>query len=442
MAAGDVFVVGVSWRTAPVAVRERLAFRDEEVDRALGDLMGSPDIEEAVILSTCNRVEIYGSCAAPGMAAAAAATRSFLARSRGVAAEGLADHIYERSNDDAVRHLFRVAAALDSMVVGESQILGQLKNAYGVAVRSQAAGPILGRSMEKAFQVAKRVRSETGISRGAASVSSVAVELARRVFGDLNGKTVLVVGAGKMSALAARHLHAAGAAGIQVTNRSAERAAELAVEVDGTAHPWDDLGRLLAGADVVLSSTGASAPILTGKLLKTAMKARRWKPLVIVDIAVPRDAEPAVGKLDGVYLFDIDDLQRVVRDNIAERQKEADAAQSLIDVEVSEHRRWLRAQKVVPTIRSLREHFHQVATAEVDRCLRELERAKTADEIQRAVRRMGELIANKLLHLPMSALKAGEQAEVEVLVEVTNRLFALGAPAPAPAPTGEKKKSA
>ena len=440
MAAGDVFVVGVSWRTAPVAVRERLAFRDDEVDRALGDLMASPDIEEAMILSTCNRVEIYGSCAAPGMAAAAAATRSFLARSRGVAAEGLADHIYERSDDDAVRHLFRVAGALDSMVVGESQILGQLKNAYGVAVRSQASGPILGRSMEKAFQVAKRVRSETGISRGAASVSSVAVELARRVFGDLNGKTVLVVGAGKMSALAARHLHSAGAAGIQVTNRSAERAAELAVEVDGTAHPWDDLGRLLAGADVVLSSTGASAPILTGKLLKAAMKARRWKPLVIVDIAVPRDAEQAVGKLDGVYLFDIDDLQRVVRDNIAGRQKEADAAQSLIDLEVIEHRRWLRAQKVVPTIRSLREHFHQVATAEVDRCLRELERAKTADEIQRAVRRMGELIANKLLHLPMSALKAGEQAEVEVLVEVTNRLFALGAPAPTPA--GEKKKSA
>jgi glutamyl-tRNA reductase len=434
--AGDVFVVGVSWRTAPVGVRERLAFRDDEVDRALGDLIASPDIEEAVILSTCNRVEIYGSCAAPGMAAASAAARSYLARSRGVAAEGLADHVFERSDDEAVRHLFRVAAALDSMVLGESQILGQLKDAYGAAVRAQAAGPILGRSMEKAFQVAKRVRSETGISRGAANVSSVAVELARRVFGDLHGKTVLVVGAGKMSALAARHLHSAGAAGILVTNRSAERATELAVEVDGTAHPWDELERLLGAADVVLSSTGASQPILTGKLVKAAMKARRWKPLVVVDIAVPRDAEASVGKLDGVYLFDIDDLQKVVRDNIAERQKEADAAQALVDGEVSEHRRWLRAQKVVPTIKSLREHFHQVAAAEVDRCLRELERAKTAEEIEKAVRRMGELIANKLLHLPMSALKGGEQAEVEVLVEVTNRLFALGST------TGEKKKSA
>jgi len=433
VAAGDVFVVGVSWRTAPVGVRERLAFRDEEVDAALAELTAAPDIEEAVILSTCNRVEIYGSCAAPGIAAAAATARSFLARSRGVAAEGLASHLYERADEDAVRHLFRVASALDSMVVGESQILGQLKDAYGAAVRARTAGPILGRSMEKAFQVAKRVRSETGISRGAANVSSVAVELARRVFGDLQGKTVLVVGAGKMSALAARHLHAGGAAGILVTNRSPESATELADEVDGTAHPWSDLERLFAEADVVLSSTGASEPILTVKLVKAAMKARRWKPQVIVDIAVPRDAEAAVGKLDGVYLFDIDDLQKVVRDNIAERRKEADAALVLVDAEVSEHRKWLRAQRVVPTIKSLREHFHQVAAAEVDRCIREIEKATTAEETQKAVRRMGELIANKLLHLPMSALKAGEQAEVEVLVEVTNRLFALDA---------EKKRSA
>jgi glutamyl-tRNA reductase len=436
VAAGDVFVVGVSWRTAPVGVRERLAFRDDEVDNALADLTGSPDIDEAVILSTCNRVEIYGSCAAPGIAAAAAQARSFLARSRGVAAEGLATHIFERVDVEAVRHLFRVASALDSMVVGESQILGQLKDAYGAAVRAQAAGPILGRSMEKAFQVAKRVRSETGVSRGAANVSSVAVELARRVFGDLHAKTVLVVGAGKMSALAARHLHSAGAAGILVTNRSPERAAELATEVDGSPHPWGDLERLFTEADVVLSSTGAGEPILTAKLVKSAMKARRWKPLVIVDIAVPRDAEPAVGKLDGVYLFDIDDLQKVVRDNIAERQKEADAAGALIDAEVAEHRKWLRAQRVVPTIKSLREHFHQVAAAEVDRCIREIEKATTAEETEKAVRRMGELIANKLLHLPMSALKAGEHAEVEVLVEVTNRLFALDGD------QGGKKRSA
>ncbi len=427
---GELFVVGLSWRTASVAVRERLAFRDEEVPRALGDLLGSPDIDEAVILSTCNRVEIYG-LTSPGATgsravAAAAEARSFLARSRGVAAEGLADHLYEVVDIDAIRHLFRVAAALDSMVVGESQILGQLKDAYGAAMRAQATGAILGRSMEKAFQVAKRVRSETGISRGAANVSSVAVELARRVFGDLMGKTVLVIGAGKMSALAARHLRVAGATSLLVTNRSPERAAELAAEVEGTARPWDDLPHLLAESDVVLSSTGATEPVLVPRLLKGAMKVRRWRPLVVVDIAVPRDADPAIAKLDGVYLFNIDDLERVVAENLKERQKEADSALAIVEQEVSELRRWMRAQRVVPTIRSLREHFHQIAKGEAERCIGGLGQAAEQAEVQKAIRRMSELIANKLLHTPLSALKASEHGDVDTMVEVTHRLFALG----------------
>jgi glutamyl-tRNA reductase len=450
---GELFVVGLSWRTAPVAVRERLAFRDEEMPLALADLLASPDIDEAVILSTCNRVEIYGSTSpahSPGRGVAAAAeARSFLARSRGVAAEGLAAHLYERIEEDAIRHLFRVASALDSMVVGESQILGQLKDAYGAAARAQATGTVLGRSMEKAFQVAKRVRSETGISRGAANVSSVAVELARRVFGDLDGKAILVVGAGKMSALAARHLRVAGARSILVTNRSPEKAAELAAEVEGTARPWADLPLLLAEADVVLSSTGATQPILGPKLMKDAMKARRWRPLVVVDIAVPRDADPAIGRLDGVYLFDIDDLERVVAENIKERQKEAEAAQSIVELEVVDLRRWLRAQRVVPTIRSLREHFHQIALGEAERCIGGLGARAGDAEVQKAIRRMSELIANKLLHTPLSALKASEQTDLETMVEVTHRLFALSgpiaapaeAPAEAPAPPVERVKS-
>jgi glutamyl-tRNA reductase len=432
---GELFVVGLSWRTASVAVRERLAFRDDEVPFCLVDLLSSPDIDEAIILSTCNRVEIYGSTAhgrSGGRAVAAAAeARSFLARSRGVPAEGLASHLYERLDIDAIRHLFRVAAALDSMVVGESQILGQLKDAYGAAVRAQATGAILGRSMEKAFQVAKRVRSETGISRGAANVSSVAVELARRVFGDLQGKTILVIGAGKMSALAARHLRSAGATSILVTNRSPERAAELAAEVEGSARPWEDLGHLLSEADVVLSSTGAREPILIPALVKKAMKARRWRAQVIVDIAVPRDADPAVGKLDGVYLFDIDDLERVVAENLKERQKEAEAALSIVELEVAELKRWLRAQRVVPTIRSLREHFHEIALAEAERCIGSLGKQPSDASVEKAVRRMSELIANKLLHTPLSALKASEQTDVDTMVEVTQRLFALGDPEPA-----------
>lgn len=435
---GEMFVVGLSWRTAPVAVREKLAFRDDEVADALGEILTCPDVDEAVILSTCNRVEIYGATPTAGpavsAAAAAAAARSFLARSRGQAAEGLADHLYERLDVEAVRHLFRVAAALDSMVVGESQILGQLKDAYGAAVRAEATGPVLGRSMEKAFQVAKRVRSETGISRGAANVSSVAVELARRVFGDLVGKTVLVVGAGKMSALAARHLRAAGTAALLVTNRSPERAAELAAEVEGTARPWEELRELMAASDVVLSSTGAREPILTRDLVKRAMKARRWRAQVIIDIAVPRDVHPAVGKIDGVYLFDIDDLERVVAENLKERQKEADQAQGIIEVEVVGHEKWLRSQRLTPTIKSLREHFHQIAAGEADRCVRGLTSAKTPAEVEQAVRRMGELIANKLLHLPLRALKGSEQIDVDVMVEVTHRLFSLTQAAPGTSP--------
>jgi glutamyl-tRNA reductase len=433
---GELFVVGVSWRTASVAVRERLAFRDDEVPSALADLLGSPDIDEAVLLSTCNRVEIYGSTASqPGSRALAAAAeaRSFLARSRAVAAEGLAGHLYERVDVDAIRHLFLVASALDSMVVGESQILGQLKDAYGAAARAQATGAVLGRSMEKAFQVAKRVRSETGISRGAANVSSVAVELARRVFGDLYGKAVLVIGAGKMSALAARHLRVAGARSLLVTNRSPEKAAELAAEVEGTARPWEDLADLLAESDVVLSSTGATEPILTPRLVKQAMKARRWRQVVIVDIAVPRDADPAIGKLDGVYLFDIDDLERVVAENLKERQKEAEAALSIVEVEVAELKRWLRAQRVVPTIRSLRERFHQIAASEAERCIGGLGGQASEADVQKAIRRMSELIVNKLLHTPLSALKASEQTDVDTMVEVTQRLFALDEAVPPPA---------
>jgi glutamyl-tRNA reductase len=384
-----------------------------------------------VILSTCNRVEIYGSldAAAPSsaLAAATAETRSFLARSRGVAAEGLADKLYERGELDAVRHLFRVASALDSMVVGESQILGQLKDAYGVAIKANAAGPVLSRGLEKAFAVAKRVRSETGIARGAANVSSVAVELAVHVFGDLVGKRVLVVGAGKMSALAARHLRTNGAQSIVVVNRSAERAAELAAAIEGVARPWDALGHELELADVVISSTGAREPVLTRSLIKQVSKARRYRPIVIVDIAVPRDAEPEVAKLEGVYLFDIDDLERVVAENLKERQKEADAALGIVEAEVGEFGRWLRSQRMVPTIRSLREHFSEVASAEADKAIRALQGGKSVGpaEAEQAIRRVSQLIVNKLLHAPMSALKADDHPDPDGLIAAANRLFAL-----------------
>ncbi|WP_428268513.1 glutamyl-tRNA reductase [Haliangium sp.] len=422
----NLFVIGLSWRTAPVAVREKLAFGDDELPAVLSELTALPYVGEAMLISTCNRVEIYAatdrSAPASALDVAAAEVRSYLSRARRVSAEELAENLYEHADTGAVRHAFSVASALDSLVVGEAQILGQLKAAYGVAASTGTTGPMLGRCMERAFGVAKRVRTETAISRGAANVSSVAVELAQHVFTDLSGKTVLVVGAGKMSALAVRHLRTAGAGTILVTNRSPEKAEALADEVDGVARAWNQLESLLGIADVVISSTGAREPVLTKKLFKKVMRQRRYEPMVVIDIAVPRDAEPVIGDLDGVYLFDIDDLQRVVTTNLKERAKEAEFAAAIVDGEVVQFERWMSSQRVVPTIRALREHFSQVAEAEVERALKGMASADSDDKRDQAVRRLGNLIVNKLLHHPMTVLKQGDD---EALVTAVHRLFDL-----------------
>jgi len=441
---GELFVVGLSWRTAPVALREKLAFRDDELGAAVGEFLSSPLIAEAVILSTCNRVQVFGATVgaedADSVTSAAAVARRVLLDSRGVDSELLAGKMFEHTDDDATRHTFRVASALDSMVVGETQILGQLKAAYGAAFRAGAVGPILGRCMERAFGVAKRVRSETGIGEGAANVSSVAVQLARRVFGDLSGKDVLVVGAGKMSAASVRHLRSDGAGNILVTNRSPEKAEALAVEVDGVARPWDQLDKLLTIADVVISSTAAEQPVLTKRLFKRVTKVRRYEPLVVIDIAVPRDAEPAIGRMDGVYLFDIDDLERVVASNLKERAKEAEAAQRLIDAEVPQFRRWLLAQRAVPTIRSLRHHFSTVARAEVEKALQGMPDDLPREEREKIIRRLGDVIVNKLLHLPLTALKTGDQGDMDALLTSAQRLFNLPREDEEEASLNEKKE--
>ncbi len=410
-----------------MSVREKLAFHDEELEQNLASLVGHDLIDEALILSTCNRVEIYGctSKSAPvsAVAHAAAETRAFIAESRGYPTEKLSVVLFEHLEEDAIRHIFRVASALDSMVVGESQILGQLKSAFGASSNYQSLGPVLGRCMERAFGVAKRVRTETGICRGAANVSSVAVELAKRVFGELAGKSVLVVGAGKMSALAARHLRADGAAKIRVINRSAEKAEKLATEIDGIASAWQELEVELSKADVIITSTGAREPVLTKKLMKKAMKRRRYKPCFVMDIAVPRDVEESVGKIEGVYLFDIDDLERLVAENLKERGREADAASSLVEGEVRQFHKWMRQQHVVPTIRSLRTHFHEVAALEVEKAMRAMERASSESERQEAMQRLGKGIANKLLHAPTTMLK--EASDAEPLADSLAQLFSL-----------------
>jgi glutamyl-tRNA reductase len=419
----ELFVVGLSWRTAPVAVREKLAVPDDDVPRLLADLRGAPGVSEVMLISTCNRVEIYGVAASGDGESAVAAVRKALPESRGVPPGQVAGALYSYHRDAAAHHVFRVAAALDSLVVGEAQILGQLKAAHGVATGVGAIGAVLGRCLERAFGAAKRVRRETAIAKGAANVASVSVELAARVFGDLAGKRVLVIGAGKMSSLAARHLRRAGVGELVVTNRSSLKAHALAAQLEAIAQPWERLEELLAAADVVISSTGAREPVLTVALFKRVTHRRRWKPMIVIDIAVPRDADPAIGELDGVYVFDIDDLEKVVASNLAERRKAADAAERIVAVEVAHFGQWLRIQKVVPTIRALRHHVTHLADFEVDKLVAQLAcKDLTAEGQGDAVRRSVHRLVAKLLHHPQMALK-GEDAEG--LAAALHRLFPL-----------------
>jgi glutamyl-tRNA reductase len=442
----ELFVVGISWRTAPVAVREKLAFRDDELPGALRAMTAELPVAEALLVSTCNRVEVYG-VGKPG-ADPTGPVRGFLASQRGLAPTDVAEVLYDHRGTAAVRHVFSVASALDSLVLGEAQILGQLKAAYGVASTAGTSGPLLGRCLERAFGVAKRVRTETAIARGAANVSTVAVDLAKRVFGNLEGKSVLVIGAGKMSTLAARHLYASGAQRIVVTNRSPEKAEALAAEIDGIARPWADLEAHLVQADVVISSTGAREPILTRPLFKRVTKARRWRQIVVIDIAVPRDAEPAIGDFDGVYVFDIDDLEKVVAANLAERARAAEHAARIVEHEAGQFEHWMRTQAVVPTIRALRDRFARVADAELQRTLDQLARREhTAVQQREAIQRLVQLVVNKLLHPPTIALREAPPDEAGRRAAILCQLFDLapvdaGEVMPEPAETHEPAASA
>ena len=420
----ELFVVGLSWRTAKVAVREKLAFREEELGETLLALTRELPVTEALLISTCNRVEIYG--VAKPEAEATSRVRSFLAQRRNVKLAELGDALYAHRGPTAIRHVFSVASSLDSLVVGEAQILGQLKAAYAFAGTVGTSGPVLSRAVERAFSVAKRVRTETSIARGAANVSSVAVELAGRVFGELDGKSVLVVGAGKMSSLAARHLYANGAQRIVVTNRSPEKADALADEIEATARPWDELEQMLVEADVVISSTGAREPILTKAMFKRIAKARKYKPMMVIDIAVPRDAEAKIADVDGVYLFDIDDLDKVKAANLAERMKAAEHAGKIVEHEAGQFEHWMRSQGVVPTIRALRAKFAAIAEVEVTKAIDQLARKDLTREQQRELlQRSVQLVINKLLHQPTAVLRGSSADDAALRAGVLAELFAL-----------------
>jgi glutamyl-tRNA reductase len=432
-------VVGLSHRTAPLSVRERLALPRERLPELLARLLGQAHASEALVLSTCNRVEVYAACEArqPGdPSRLSAATQAVTQLLTAVGGSAIAPHLCSASGPDAVRHLFRVAASLDSLVVGEPQILGQLKDAIQVARASKALGPTLNHAMHRAVRVGKRVRTETQLGSGQVSVSSVAVDLARQIFSSLEGHVALLVGAGEMAEAAATRLVKAGARLI-VVNRSAERARGLADEVGGEVRPWDALERSLVEADIVVSSTASPTFVLPLELLQRVRKARRGRSLFLIDIAVPRDIDPAANDLDGVFLYDLDDLSQIVAKSLDGRQSEAVRAEAIVTEETRSFDAWALERALTPTITGMHARTRAVLAAEVERSLSG--RLKhLAHEDRAALAMMIDAATNKLLHAPVSHLKAlaGEPRGADY-AEALQTLFELPAPceaAPAPAP--------
>lgn len=415
----DVVILGVSHRTAPVALRERLTVVPEQADDMLRGLAGLPGVREAALLSTCNRVEVYA--VAGDREAALRALSAELARRGGIPEAELDPHLYTREEDEAVHHLFRVASSLDSLVIGEPQILGQVKGTHDAARRCGTSGPILNDCFERAFRVARRVRRETAIARNPVSVSSVAVDRARMVFEDFAGKGVLVLGAGKMSDLAARALRAHGAR-LTITNRTRARAEELAARFEAAVHPWEDLAGALAGADIVIASTGAREPVLTQALLARVQRARRRRPLFIIDIAVPRDVEPDCAKLEGVYLYDIDDLQHIAAQHRDERQSEAQQAEAIVEQEVGRFIQAFKSRQLGPTVTALRARVLGLAKTEAEKLCAGM--PQLDERGRRAIMMFAENLAKKLLHAPQMALKKDGGDPVSLVLAV-QRLFEL-----------------
>ncbi len=363
----SIVLVGLNHKSAPIEVREQLAFTDEACTENLRQLIDGKVLSEGLIVSTCNRVEVIAATAAQQPLDCVSRISDFLGRTQRVPSNVYGKHLYTYTDEAAVRHMFRVASSLDSMVVGESQIMGQVRRAYALAVEAGTAGRVLHRLVHHAFRVAKRVRTETGIAASAVSISYTAVELGRKIFGSLEGCTVLLIGTGQMAELAAQHLANAGAARILVANRTHEAAKELAAQFGGVAVDYARLADHLADADIVLCSTGAREYIITPEMARRAREARRNRPAFFIDISVPRNVDPAVGELDNLFVFDIDDLEAVIASNIREREREAEHAELIVDSEVMQFQQALRNLDIGPTVSALRQKLLTVARAEYER---------------------------------------------------------------------------
>jgi glutamyl-tRNA reductase len=417
-----LLLVGASHRTAPVELRERLDFGSRGLDAAVRALASRQSAAEAVVISTCNRAELYVACDQP--TAAVDDLIRFIAEFHQLPAEQIRPHLYSHVDQEVARHLFRVSSGLDSMVVGEPQILGQIKEAYGIATAVHTAGPLLNKLFHWAFGVGKRVRSETALAEGAVSVSYAAVSLAKKIFGNLGGRRVLVVGAGEMGKLTAIHLKAQGVASVVITSRTLAHAQQLAEEVGGTVAAWETLPQTLLESDIVITGTGASMPILSKAQVHAAVPASRTRPLFLIDIAVPRDVDPRAAEIEQVFLYNIDDLQSIVRENLQKRGHEVSHAEQIVEEEVTKFTTWHRSRGAVPTIVALRQQFEAVRRAELERLEPKL--SSLTPEARSRVEDVTRLIIEKLLLQPTEQLKRTDDSErVAQYTEALTRLFGL-----------------
>ena len=418
-----IIVVGLSHKTAPIEVREKLNFPESTLPDALRKLMTYEGVRESLIVSTCNRVEIYAYV--QDSAKGIDRIKQYISDYHGLTREALERSLYVYPDAQGVRHTFRVASSLDSMVVGEAQILGQLKDAFDIALKTKTTSTIMNKLIKKAISVAKRVRTETRLAEGAVSISSAAVELAKKIFGDLVGKTVMLLGAGEMAELAAQHLLGNGVKNIMVANRTFERAEELAKEFKGDAIRFEHFPDSLVMVDILICATGAPNYVVRREMVSRALKERRHKPIFLIDISNPRNIDPDVDKVDNVYLYDIDDLQSKVDVNTEGRSKEALRAEELVTLEVETYLQWERALDAVPTIVDLREKVEDVRKRELDKALGSLN--EISEDQKRAVEAMSQAIVNKLLHAPLVVLKqAASMPETgDNTIAVARRLFNL-----------------
>ena len=419
----SIVLIGVNHKSAPVELRELLAFSEEACTKGLRTLVDGDVVREGLIVSTCNRVEVLTETAKERLQEGIDRSTDLLSQSRSLPSDFFHKHIYSHTDDQAVRHLFRVASSLDSMVVGEPQVLGQVRRAYSLALEAGTAGRVLNRLVHHAFRVAKRVRTETGIAANAISISYMAVELGKKIFNSLKGHTVLLIGAGEMAELSARHLLNAGVARVLIANRTEESAERLAKEFGGEAVDFDRLSSHLADADIVICSTAASGYVITAQMAREALERRRNRPAFFIDISVPRNVDPAIGKIPNVFVFDIDDLESVISSNIREREREAERAELIVESEIMQFQQALRALDIGPTIGALRQKLQDIARLEMTRQRNRL--GPLTPEQENAIESLLLSTVNKISHPVLSHLRRSYDTSDPDTIQAWREIYGL-----------------